>query len=34
MNQFINARYGPEGEYFRQQQHILEPLQPSDYGSC
>ncbi|KPP95997.1 MAG: outer membrane protein [Bacteroidetes bacterium HLUCCA01] len=27
MNQFINARYGPEGEYFRQQQQILEPLQ-------
>lgn len=25
--QYINARYGPEGEYFRQQQLILEPLQ-------
>jgi len=26
-DQFINSRYGPEGEYFRQQQLILEPLQ-------
>jgi outer membrane protein len=26
-DQFINARFGPEGEYFRQQQQILEPLQ-------
>lgn len=25
--QYINSRYGPEGEYFRQQQLILEPLQ-------
>jgi outer membrane protein len=25
--QYINSRYGPEGEYFRQQQIILEPLQ-------
>ncbi|MCH8494286.1 MAG: OmpH family outer membrane protein [Balneolales bacterium] len=25
--QFINSRFGPEGEYFRQQQQILEPLQ-------
>ena len=34
MNQFINARYGPEGEYFRQQQQILEHPTASDYGSC
>lgn len=26
-DQYINSRYGPEGEYFRQQQLILEPLQ-------
>lgn len=26
-DQFINSRYGPDGEYFRQQQLILEPLQ-------
>lgn len=26
-DQFIQSRYGPEGEYFRQQQLILEPLQ-------
>jgi outer membrane protein len=25
--QYINTRYGPEGEYFKQQQLILEPLQ-------
>jgi outer membrane protein len=25
--QYINSRYGPEGEYFKQQQLILEPLQ-------
>ncbi len=25
--QYVNSRYGPEGEYFRQQQLILEPLQ-------
>lgn len=25
--QFINSRFGPDGEYFRQQQQILEPLQ-------
>lgn len=26
-DQFINSRYGPDGEYFRQQQLILEPMQ-------
>jgi outer membrane protein len=26
-NQFINSKFGPEGDYFRQQQQILEPLQ-------
>jgi len=25
--QYVNSRYGPEGEYFKQQQLILEPLQ-------
>jgi outer membrane protein len=25
--QYVNTRYGPEGEYFKQQQLILEPLQ-------
>lgn len=25
--QYVNSRYGPEGEYFRQQQLILEPIQ-------
>ncbi len=25
--QYINSKYGPEGDYFRQQQLILEPLQ-------
>ena len=26
-DQFVDSRYGPEGEYFRQQQLILEPVQ-------
>lgn len=26
-DQYIDSRYGPEGEYFRQQQLILEPVQ-------
>lgn len=26
-DQFINSKFGPDGEYFRQQQQILEPLQ-------
>jgi outer membrane protein len=26
-NQFVNSKFGPEGDYFRQQQQILEPLQ-------
>jgi len=25
--QYINRRFGPEGDYFRQQQELLEPLQ-------
>ncbi len=25
--QFINRRFGPEGDYFRQQEELLEPLQ-------
>lgn len=27
LDQYINSRFGPDGEYFRQQQQILEPLQ-------
>jgi outer membrane protein len=27
MTQFINSKFGPEGEYFRQQEQLLEPLQ-------
>jgi outer membrane protein len=27
MTQFVNSKFGPEGEYFRQQQQLLEPLQ-------
>jgi outer membrane protein len=27
MEQFINSKFGPDGDYFRQQQQILEPIQ-------